>query len=482
MRKEELFEALEDIDPISVKEAMIYRGKKKFTWMKWVAAAACAAIIVGAVFGMHTLKRGGQEGMNSYNPSGVLTVMAAYPDPVAKELSAQKFMESDAHWDWWTSYRELISESRELQSGMNSYYMDMMGHLLVSEDENTVCSPINTYIAFAMLAEVSDGNTRQQILDMLGVQDINTLRENVSSLWKSNYVDTPVLKSVLANSLWLNSNVDYIDSTLNRLAEQYYASTFMGTPGSAEMNQALQKWTDDNTGGLLTEYTKEMSMDSDTVLEILSTIYFKAMWVEDFQENKTTQEIFHGTAGDSNVDMMHRTDMSSVYRTDKFTALGLGLNDSGSMHFLLPNENVDINSLVSNPDIMKAIQNDGEDKNWLFPLVHMSIPKFKVSGKIDLIDAIRSLGVTDALDYNLADFTPLTTDRDDLYLSKAQHAAMVEIDEHGVTGAAYTELAVSMGAAKPDEEIDFVLDRPFMFIVTGRDGSVLFSGIVRNID
>ena len=112
----------------------------------------------------------------------------------------------------------------------------------------------------------------------------------------------------------------------------------------------------------------------------------------------------------------------------------------------------------------------------------MSIPKFKVSGKIDLIDAIRSLGVTDALDYNLADFTPLTTDGDDLYLSKAQHAAMVEIDEHGVTGAAYTELAVTMGAAKPDDEIDFVLDRPFMFIVTGRDGSILFSGIVRNID
>lgn len=85
-------------------------------------------------------------------------------------------------------------------------------------------------------------------------------------------------------------------------------------------------------------------------------------------------------------------------------------------------------------------------------------------------------------DYNLADFTPLTMDRDDLYLSKAQHAAMVEIDEHGVTGAAYTELAVSMGAAKPDDEIDFVLDRPFMFIVTGRDGTILFSGIVRNID
>lgn len=35
---------------------------------------------------------------------------------------------------------------------------------------------------------------------------------------------------------------------------------------------------------------------------------------------------------------------------------------------------------------------------------------------------------------------------------------------------------------KKDEEIDFVIDRPFMFILTGGDGSILFSGIVRNIE
>ena len=59
---------------------------------------------------------------------------------------------------------------------------------------------------------------------------------------------------------------------------------------------------------------------------------------------------------------------------------------------------------------------------------------------------------------------------------------MVEIDENGVTGAAYTKLEISEGAAKPDDEIDFVLNRPFLFVITGRDGSILFSGIVRNID
>ena len=113
---------------------------------------------------------------------------------------------------------------------------------------------MNTYFAFALLAEVSDGNTRQQILNMLKVKDIETLRNNVSDLWKSNYADTPVLKSVLANSLWLNSNVKYNNGTLNLLADKYYASAFSGIPGSAEMDQALRVWTDNNTGNLLKEY------------------------------------------------------------------------------------------------------------------------------------------------------------------------------------------------------------------------------------
>ena len=162
--------------------------------------------------------------------------------------------------------------------------------------------------------------------------------------------------------------------------------------------------------------------------------------------------------------------------------VSLSLQDSGSMYFLLPDENTDVNELVSSPDLMKVIRRDESSDNWYSPMVNLSVPKFKVSEKTDLIETVRALGVTDALDTDLADFSPLTGDKENLYLSKADHAATLEIDENGVTGAAYTELGISETAAEiPDDEIDFVLDRPFLFLVTGQDGSILFSGVVRNI-
>ncbi|MBR6950422.1 MAG: serpin family protein [Oscillospiraceae bacterium] len=481
MKKEELFEVLGDIDPDSVAKARAYERRKRPAWRAWVAVAAALAVVVGAIWGVPAMRNIRGNGSGNY-PSGLTTVLAAYPEPTAKTLSAQEFMEGDGHWNWWSSYRELVSATEDLQSGMEACNMALMARLLASENENTVCSPLNAYIAFAMLAEVSDGNTRQQILDMLGAADIETLRANVSALWKSNYVDTPVLKSLLANSVWLNGGVKYEKDTLRSLAENYYASSFSGTPGSPEMDEALRTWTDSNTGGPLSDHTKDMSLDPDTVLAILSTIYYKAMWTEEFSEKDTTREIFHGTSGDTAADMMHRTDTMGVYRSDRFLSVGLGLNDSGAMYFFLPDEGTDVNALLSDPNVGNALRYDETDQNRSTSLVHLSVPKFKVTCKNDLIETVRALGVTDALDPARSDFTPLTEERDGLYLSKAEHAAVIEIDEHGVTGAAYTELSLSEGAALPDDEIDFVLDRPFMFIVTGRDGSILFSGIVRNID
>lgn len=476
MKKEELFETINDINENDIKEAREYTPKKKTSWIKWAIPAICAALplmIFTNPFSSHTA--------DSPVTAGMFTVLAEYPEPVGDTMSGQEFLQSDEHWNWWESYREKMEKSKPLQEDISDYYSALMGKLLVSDDTNTVCSPLNTYIAFAMLAEVSDGNTRKQILDMLHVKDIETLRTNIKSLWEGNYADTPVFKSLLANSLWLNQSVSYKTDTLQLLADQYYASSFSGTPGTEEMDEALQTWTDQNTGGLLSEYVKNMKLSPDTVLAMVSTIYYKAMWTDPFVSEETSEQTFHGTKGDTTVNMMHKTALIPVYQTDTFTSIGLNLSDSGAMYFYLPNNGTDVNTLASDPDIINATRY----RDQLDPVsyeVHLSIPKFKVSGTTDLKKSLVELGITDALDPNRSDFTPLTTDATNIFLSSADHSALVEIDEEGVTGAAYTELAFGNGAILPEDSIDFVLDRPFMFVITGQDGSVLFSGIVRNIE
>jgi serine protease inhibitor len=52
------------------------------------------------------------------------------------------------------------------------------------------------------------------------------------------------------------------------------------------------------------------------------------------------------------------------------------------------------------------------------------------------------------------------------------------IDEEGCTAAAYTVMLAAGAARPPEEKVDFVLDRPFLFVINGQDGQPLFVGIV----
>ena len=482
MKKDELFEVLGDIDPESVEKAGKYQANKKSSvkWRLWTGIAAAAVVAtVGTVIAVNAAKRGySGTTENGKTKAAVVKVMASYPTSDLTDISLDRFVEGNAHYTWYESHLAKIQTTSELAPGMDKYYSSVMAELLKSQDENTVCSPLNTYIAFAMLAEVSDGDSRKQVLDMLGASDMETLRNNVKALWESNYADTPLLTSLLGNSLWLNSSMNYNEDTLKQLADQYYASSFRGNPGSAEMDDELRKWTDEHTGKLLTEYTKDMSLDPQTAMELVSTIYYKAQWQNLFDPEQTTKETFHGTKADQTVDMMHLDTTLSAYQSDKYTAVSLPLTDSGAMYFYLPKEGTDVNELAADPTIFQALR---AEETAIHPSVKLSVPKFKVSGKQDLRDMLSKLGVTDVLDPSKADFSALTTDSKDLFLSKVDHAAVVEIDENGVTGAAYTAMAVC-GSVMPQDTLELVLDRPFMFAVTGWDGSVLFTGVVRNIE
>ena len=102
-----------------------------------------------------------------------------------------------------------------------------------------------------------------------------------------------------AGSLWLRDGTAYHEETLKTLAEQYYASSFSGPMGTELMDNALQHWMNENTGGLLADSVKDIHTDPETILALVSTIYYKAAWQDEFQKAATNRETFHGASGDT---------------------------------------------------------------------------------------------------------------------------------------------------------------------------------------
>lgn len=474
MKAEEFSDAIGMLDDDLIAEAEQTRKKhksKRRLWIRCVAAVACLCVVLACIFG-----NSGAGGGNVY-----AIAEADYPE-MAPRPNAEDYADDEAFFDAWNAWGLSQMQQREQPAGyadgLNGFFSATMQTFLSgAQSENRVYSPLNVYLALSMLAEITDGNTRQQILDLLGETQIESLRERVTALWNANYCKDGAVTSVLANSLWLNETVDFNQSTLNRLAKTYYASSYRGEMGSAEFTKALQDWLNEQTGGLLQEQAADLELDKGTVLALASTIYFQDRWCDEFQKSATAPGTFHALGGDASCDFMHQSSRRVYYWGERFSAVDqeLGDMDSRRMWLILPDEGVSLDDLLADSAVLEMISAGYSWENSAITLVNLALPKFDVSSEIDLKKGLETLGVTDVWDAEAADFSPMT--KDSIFLSEAPHAARVMIDEEGCTAAAYSVI-MARGAEYPPDEVNFVLDRPFLFVITGADGLPLFAGVV----
>jgi len=173
---------------------------------------------------------------------------------------------------------------------------------------------------------------------------------------------------------------------------------------------------------------------------------------------------------------MNDKESGYYYWGEKFGAVGKSLENTGSMWFVLPDEGVSIDALLSDSEMLSFVcSSKTEWKKSKYININLSVPKFDIQSNMDLIDGLKNLGITDCFDIDKSDFSSITNS--DIFLNQVKHGAGVKIDEEGIAAAAFTVMSAN-GGLPPSDKIDFVLDRPFIFVITGTDGLPLFVGVV----
>lgn len=497
---EKIHEALEQISDRHIEEAANYRRRSFPRWLGAVAALLAVAITCTAIW--HGSRPSApdtslrdpvvlpsaapqrptvtpQEPTDAPQPDRpVLTPLAGLvAQPIYPERVLHPHLPNGGSWkDYDQQYDQPEGYADTLEPFLRESIVSILSG---TEGKNEAYSPLNVYMALAMLAEVSDGASRQQLLDLLGCDSIEALRTQAGHTWNAHYRSDGLNASLLANSLWLDSDCPgYVQSTVDALAQRYYASVFRGELGTDEMDEVLRSWLDAQTDGLLKDAVKDVELPSDAVFALASTVYYRAKWREGFNEARNTQDLFHTASGDTTVTYMHRTlERHRYHRGDGYSAIAMGLEDGSRMWLILPDEGSSPQAMLSQGDCLDLIL--GEEMPYELVDVVLSLPKFDISSKQDLNGQLQQMGITDVFSRATADFSPLVGQRDDVYVSQIEHAARVAIDEEGVTAAAYTVItAPGEGVPLPLEQIEFTLDRPFLFAITSHDDLPLFTGVV----
>ena len=443
------------------------RKNRRYFWIAPVAAVLAVVLL-----------------FNAFGSPFALTAKAVSLASESRKMERPRNMNSE-NFDIWLDEEDARDKIVEMTMNPLVGFSSECSKNAISgaDSENRIWSPVNAYIALAITAELTGGESRQQVLEALGVNDIETLRTDISALWEQVYQDNGKEISVLANSLWLDTEIDYNQDVMDILGYNYYTSVYSGDLGSSKTNKDIAKWLNKQTSGLLDKQSGKTELSPNSLMAIASTVCFQSKWSDKFKSTNNTEGVFHANNGNITCTFMNK-ELSEMnyYWAEDYGAVKIWLEEGSAMWFILPDEDKTVNDVLESGDYMEMITHSDafpkENRKWM--KVNLSVPKFDISSSIDLEPALKEMGLSKIFEPLGNDFSPSVKSEIPVFLDSINQNSRVIIDEDGVKAASYIILEFGAGSAEPpDEIIDFILDRPFIFAIT-TESIPLFIGTVNN--
>lgn len=457
MKEKKIFDAITNVSDELIEEAGKTKLRRKVPlWQKYTAVAAAFVLILGLGLLVPRDK--------NKNTGALLDVI--YPKAYAFE-----------DHDTWRQVLEQNPVDGGFIEALNEFSYKTGALILADEGRNINYSPLSLYFALSIAASGADGDTGEQLLELLGVPDKEFLARQCGNFYRTLYRENEIGTLKIANSIWLDKELDgkpviFKNDFIKQAAESFYASSHSVDFASAAAGKEMADWISENTNGTL---SPTININPEQILAILNTVYYSDQWIDRFDRNKTSEDVFYLSNGDEvKADFMNRTYGSAGFaRGEGFTRSALGLKNAGQMVFILPDEGVSPYELIDTPEKMKQAFSGGES---FYGEVVWKIPKFSFGSKLALTDMLKSLGAVSAFTAG-ADFSGITDHM--AYITDVMQETHIAIDEDGVEASAFTQINYS-GAALPEGRAEMLLDRPFIYGITAEDGTLLFAGVCQN--
>lgn len=332
-------------------------------------------------------------------------------------------------------------------------------------EENTLLSPLSVLPALSMTCNGAKDETRFQMEQTLGMP-VDKLNEYLYS-YIHHLPNEKDCQFHLANSIWLRDVKDFIvdDNFLKNNAKYYDAGIYQ----SAFDDQTLfdiNNWVAAQTKDMIPTILDQI--DSDAYMYLINALSFDSKWSSIYESSSVSNDVFtteNGTSQD--VEMMHSSEYEYIEDENVSGFLKPYSGYSYAFVALLPKEGIPLTEYVNSLT--------GEHLHHLLTTVEecpitAGIPKFETEFSIDLIPPLQTLGIHDAFDKDLANFSGMgsfDSPWERLYINSILHKSFFSIGEKGTKAGASTIVGIEKSASSinPEEAKEVILDRPFLYMI-----------------
>lgn len=373
--------------------------------------------------------------------------------------------------------RQLTGAETKLISGSNAFAFDFLREINTSgRAGNVFVSPLSASMALGMALNGADGVTYTAMHSALRLGDL--ARTDVNEGYKSLIALLRGLdKSTefrIANSIWYEKtypfHASFISDSRTFFDAQVQALDF-GNPSSVDV---INSWVNEATSKKI---PKIIDAIDENVMFLINAIYFKGAWKNSFDKSKTVNAPFYALDGSTaEVPLMTQSEGTRTFFGSDYAAFDLPYgNTAFSMTVVLPDKGVDINAFTEglSESKWKAINEGMRETGY-----DIYLPRFKLTWEKKLNPDLTGLGMGIAFTPYKADFTRMSPNGKDLFISEVIQKTFVEVNEEGTEAAAATSVGMMPTSLPPSIRVD----RPFVFAIRERfSGTILFIGKVTRL-
>ena len=288
----------------------------------------------------------------------------------------------------------------------------------------------------------------------------------------------------LANSIWFKDDPNFAveQSFLQTNADYYGAGAYKAAFDEGTRND-INNWVKEHTDGMIPEIIDDIP--DEAIMYLVNALAFDAKWADEYEEHQIREGRFtmeDGTRQD--VDMMHSEEYT--YLEDDLATGFIKYYKDRKYAFvaMLPNEGVSVSQYVDSltGEHLRELLNNPQDLT-----VFASIPKFETEYDIEMSEVLQEMGMTEAFDWRVADFSRLGTynvDGMNICINRVLHKTFISVTEQGTrAGAATAVEMVAEGAMEIVEFKEVALDRPFVYMLIDCETNLpFFIGTMMNVN
>lgn len=330
--------------------------------------------------------------------------------------------------------------------------------------QNIAYSPYGLSTAFSVVlrgAPVSS-STRNGILDTLGLPhypDHLAASQAFAQLSNQLVGDDLGVRFTNASSIWAREGVSFSPEFIHD--NQHYMQSEVRTEDFTDPNTVdkMNGWVSQKTDGMIPELVKQL--DPATVMLILAANAFKGLWTDPFDVNRTKEETWYHPQGTKQHPLMMRYEQMSYGQAEGYqiAALPFGQVKRIKNYIILPDEDTNVEEVLSHLDGDRFWQ---QVSRMELGLGGLWLPRFEVRHNASLKDALSSMGMEDAFDWQRADFSDMLGGT---FISAVQHNTYVKLTELGVEAASGTAIHMGATCVPPGRPFNLKVNRPFINIV-----------------